>query len=354
MPEVRQAFRHFSGSLFLPLCFVCFHMTQSEDIKAAARRALAPIAQDMQEVERIIAQEVSSAVSRVDEVGHYITGAGGKRMRPALLILMARAMGADPAKAAYLGAVIEILHTATLMHDDVVDEGMMRRGRPTANARWGNGTAVLVGDFFYTRSFQMMVRAGNLKVMQALADAANRLSEGEVLQMHNAHNPDITEDDYFGVIERKTACLFKAAAHMAAAVADAPADMEDACAAYALHLGNAFQIADDILDYQGEAATIGKNLGADLREGKVTLPLLYAMQLTSEANRELIREAIRKGDGDFEKISAIVVESGALPKCLARAQAEVELGAQKLSALPSGQFKDSLVEFLALTVKRNK
>ena len=157
-------------------------------------------------------------------------------MRPALLILMARAMGADPAKAAYLGAVIEILHTATLMHDDVVDEGKMRRGRETANARWGNGTAVLVGDFFYTRSFQMMVRAGNLKVMQALADAANRLSEGEVLQMNNAHNPDISEADYFGVIERKTACLFKAAAHMAAAIAEASPEMEEACAAYALHL----------------------------------------------------------------------------------------------------------------------
>ena len=227
-------------------------MSQSEDIKAAARRALAPIAEDMLEVERIIMREVSSAVSRVDEVGHYITAAGGKRMRPTLLILMARAMGADPAKAAYLGAVIEILHTATLMHDDVVDEGKMRRGRETANARWGNGTAVLVGDFFYTRSFQMMVRAGNLKVMQALADAANRLSEGEVLQMNNAHNPDITEADYFGVIERKTACLFKAAAHMAAAIAEASPEMEEACAAYALHLGNAFQIADDILDYKGD------------------------------------------------------------------------------------------------------
>lgn len=329
-------------------------MSQSEDIKAAARRALAPIAEDMLEVERIIMREVSSAVSRVDEVGHYITAAGGKRMRPALLILMARAMGADPAKAAYLGAVIEILHTATLMHDDVVDEGKMRRGRETANARWGNGTAVLVGDFFYTRSFQMMVRAGNLKVMQALADAANRLSEGEVLQMSNAHNPDITEADYFGVIKRKTACLFKAAAHMAAAIAEASPEMEEACAAYALHLGNAFQIADDILDYKGEAATIGKNLGADLREGKVTLPLLYAMQMTTPENRERIREAVRNGDGDFEEISRIVMQSGALPKCLERAQQEVEMGKQKLSALPSGHFKESLLQFLALTVQRNK
>lgn len=329
-------------------------MTQSEDIKAAARRALAPIADDMLEVERIIREEVSSAVSRVDEVGHYITEAGGKRMRPALLILMARAMGADPAKAAYLGAVIEILHTATLMHDDVVDEGMMRRGRPTANARWGNGTAVLVGDFFYTRSFQMMVRTGNLRVMQALADAANRLSEGEVLQMHNAHNPDITEEDYFGVIERKTACLFKAAAHMAAAVAEAPAEMEEACAGYALHLGNAFQIADDILDYQGEAAEIGKNLGADLREGKVTLPLYWAMRLTTPENREPIRSAVRNGDGDFEAISRIVVESGALARCFERALEEVEKGKEKLSALPAGQFRESLIEFLALTVRRNK
>lgn len=200
----------------------------------------------------------------------------------------------------------------------------------------------------------MMVRAGNLKVMQALADAANRLSEGEVLQMNNAHNPDITEDDYFGVIERKTACLFKAAAHMAAAIAEASPEMEEACAAYALHLGNAFQIADDILDYKGEAATIGKNLGADLREGKVTLPLLYAMRMTTPEKRERIREAVRHGDGDFEEISRIVIESGALPKCLERAQQEVELGKQKLSALPSGQFKESLVQFLALTVQRNK
>lgn len=200
----------------------------------------------------------------------------------------------------------------------------------------------------------MMVRAGNLKVMQALADAANRLSEGEVLQMNNAHNPDITEADYFGVIERKTACLFKAAAHMAAAIAEASPEMEEACAAYALHLGNAFQIADDILDYKGEAATIGKNLGADLREGKVTLPLLYAMQMTTPEDRERIREAVRNGDGDFEEISRIVMQSGALPKCLERAQQEVEMGKQKLSALPSGHFKESLLQFLALTVQRNK
>ena len=327
-------------------------MSQSEDIKAAARRALAPIAEDMLEVERIIMREVSSAVSRVDEVGHYITAAGGKRMRPALLILMARAMGADPAKAAYLGAVIEILHTATLMHDDVVDEGKMRRGRETANARWGNGTAVLVGDFFYTRSFQMMVRAGNLKVMQALADAANRLSEGEVLQMNNAHNPDITEADYFGVIERKTACLFKAAAHMAAAIAEASPEMEEACAAYALHLGNAFQIADDILDYSGDSSESGKLIGADFAEGKVTLPVIYAMQNTDEVNRAFIEQAIRDGHGDFEKISAIIVESGAIERCKQRANEELQKGRDALQVLSPSIFKNSLIELLSFVVER--
>ena len=329
-------------------------MTQNTDLKTAVMRALAPVAADMQEVERVIAAEMQSAVGRVEEIARYITGAGGKRMRPALLLLMARAMGADPAKAAYLGAVIEILHTATLMHDDVVDEGKMRRGRETANAKWGNGPAVLVGDFLYTRSFQMMVRAGNLRVMQALADAANRLSEGEVLQMQNAHDPFTDESRYFAVIERKTACLFEAAAHMAAAIAEAPAEQEDACARYALHLGNAFQITDDILDYEGQAEAIGKNLGADLREGKVTLPLLYAMQLAESHDQDMIRKAVREGDGDFEAISRIVIGCGALEKCRERAKEEALRGAEALNALPSGQFKDSLIEFMFLSIRRDR
>lgn len=329
-------------------------MTDPNALKQAVMLAMAPIADDLKEVERIISEEMASSVGQVEEIARYITSAGGKRMRPALLLLMARAMGADPAKAAFLGAVIEILHTATLMHDDVVDEGMMRRGRATANAQWGNAKAVLVGDFFYTRSFQMMVRAGNLKVMQALSDAANRLSEGEVLQMNNAHDPHTDEARYFAVIERKTACLFEAAAHMAAAVAEAPAEQEDACARYALHLGNAFQITDDILDYRGEAATIGKNLGADLREGKVTLPLLYAMRCAAPEEKALIESAIRNGDGDFEAISTIVVESGALEMCRKRALEEAERGVQALNALPSGQFKDSLVQFIFLSVQRDR
>lgn len=329
-------------------------MTQSITTKEAVKAALAPIAAEMAEVERVIAAEMQSEVARVREIGQYITSAGGKRMRPALLLLMARAMGADPMKAAYLGAVIEILHTATLMHDDVVDEGMMRRGRETANAKWGNGPAVLVGDFLYTRSFQMMVRAGNLRVMQALADAANRLSEGEVLQMTNAHDPNVDETRYFAVIERKTACLFEAAAHMAGALADAPADIENACAEYALALGNAFQIADDILDYRGVSSDIGKNLGADLREGKVTLPVIYAMQHCTADEKALIEQAIRDGDGDFVAISDIILRSGAIEKCQERALLEVERGKTAISRVGTGQFVESLIKFLFFAVNRDR
>lgn len=328
-------------------------MTHSDRQKEALQIALAPIAEDMREVERIISREIQSCVGQVQEIAEFITQAGGKRMRPALLILMARALGADAQKAAFLGAVIELLHTSTLMHDDVVDEGLMRRGRPTANAKWGNQQAVLVGDFLYTRSFQMMVRMGNLRVMQALSDAANRLSEGEVLQLKNAHNPDINEADYFAVIERKTACLFRAAAGMAAAISDADAYKEEACSEYALRLGNAFQIADDILDYAGEATSTGKNIGADLREGKVTLPLLYAMKLASPAENKLIRTAVHSGQGDFEAIHAIVLKTHALEHCLEKAHDEVRLGKEAIERLPIGLFRDSLIKFLTLAVDRN-
>lgn len=324
------------------------------NLKEAVLAALAPIAADMAAVEKIIAAEMESDIPRVKEIGRYITSAGGKRMRPALLILMARAMGDTSDNAPYFGAVIEILHTATLMHDDVVDEGKMRRGRETANARWDNNQAVLVGDFLYTRSFQMMIRRGNLGVMQALADAANRLSEGEVLQLTNAGDPETTEERYFAVIERKTACLFEAAAMWAAAFSGAPKAYEDACAQYALHLGNAFQIADDILDYQGEAAAIGKNLGADIKEGKVTLPVIYALQKTTGADRDLIVDAILKGDGDFEAVSRIVKASGAIEACYERALLEVERGKNALNALPAGQFKNSLIKFLSFAVNRDR
>ncbi len=322
--------------------------------KALIRSLFSPIAADMKAVDDCIRHELSSGVSRMKEISEYITSAGGKRMRPALLILICRALGYEGALCRYLGATIELLHTATLMHDDVVDESGMRRGRPTANARWGNGAAVLVGDFLYTRSFQMMVRAGNLRVMQALADAANRLSEGEVVQMMNAHDPSVDEARYFRVIERKTACLFEAGARMAAAVADASAEAEEAVAEYALALGNAFQIADDILDYAGVASDIGKNLGADLREGKMTLPLICARELCGDESRAVIDEAVRAGGGDFDKIAKIVIGCGALERCRQRAEMELERGRKALEKLPPSIFRTSLLELLFFAVRRDR
>ena len=323
------------------------------DPKALIARVLAPIQADMVAVDRLIREELSSEVPRMKEISEYITSAGGKRMRPALLMLICRALGYEGTLHQYLGATIELLHTATLMHDDVVDESSLRRGRPTANAQWGNGVAVLVGDFLYTRSFQMMVKAGNLKVMEALSDAANRLSEGEVLQMVNAHDPAVDEERYFQVIERKTACLFEAAARMAAAVADASDEETQAVATYALALGNAFQIADDILDYRGETASIGKNLGADLREGKMTLPLIYTLEEADAAGRAQIEEAIRQGDGDFEAITRLVLSTNALARCRERARQELARGKDALAVLEESEYTKSLVELLAFTVERN-
>ena len=273
---------------------------RSSDPKALVRALFAPIAEDMAAVDAIIREELDSDVPRMREIGEHIVNAGGKRMRPALLMLICRALGYEGELHRYLGATIELLHTATLMHDDVVDESAVRRGKPTANALWGNGVAVLVGDFLYTRSFQMMIRAGNLRVMQALADAANTLAEGEVKQMVNA------------------------------------------------------QIVDDMLDYTGVSSDIGKNLGADLREGKVTLPLLYARLHTSEENRALIDAAIRSGNGDFDKISSIVIESQAIARCKQRAEQELERGKAALLQLSPSIFRDSLLQLLLYTVCRDR
>ena len=320
---------------------------------SAAQQALAPIADDMIAVDRILHEELSASQSpKIAEVGNYIIAAGGKRMRPALLMLMARALGYEGEQHRELGATIEMLHTATLMHDDVVDEGMMRRGRPTANAQWGNNIAVLVGDFMYTRSFQMMVRIGNLDVMRALAGAANILSEGEVIQMQNAHDPSVDEPRYLRVIERKTSALFVAAAQMACAIAKAEPEKEKALIEYCHALGNAFQIADDILDYSGDPAQSGKQIGADFAEGKVTLPVIYTLQETSEENRRFIEEAIRHGHGDFEKISAIIRSTKAIERCTMRAHQELEKGKDALNALNPSIFRNSLVQLLSFVVER--
>ena len=321
--------------------------------RKSAQAVLATIADDLQAVNDILIREFANSQSpTITEIGNYITQAGGKRMRPALLMLMARALGYQGNDHRELGATIEMLHTATLMHDDVVDEGMLRRGRPTANAQWGNSVAVLVGDFMYTRSFQMMVKIGNLQVMQALASAANTLSEGEVIQMKNAHDPSVDETRYLKVIERKTSVLFAAAAKMAAAIAHASHEAEDALINYSMALGNAFQIADDILDYSGDPTQSGKQIGADFAEGKVTLPVIYAMQAASSEDRLFIEEAIRQGHGDFEKISSIIIKSGAIEKCKSRAMQELERGKSALNVLPSSIFKNSLIELLSFVVER--
>ena len=336
------------------LCpYNCGIMTEAQNPKEAVKAALAPIMQDMIAVDRILREELTTSQSEIiAKVGTYIVAAGGKRMRPALLMLMARALGYEGTLHQELGATIEMLHTATLMHDDGVDEGMMRRGRPTANAQWGNNVAVLVGDFMYTRSFQMMVRIGNLKVMEALAGAANTLSEGEVIQMKNAHDPSVDEKRYFEVIERKTSVLFAAAARMAAAIANATPEQEQGLVDYALALGNAFQIIDDILDYSANPAESGKNIGADFAEGKVTLPVIYALESCSSDDRAFIEAAIREGKGDFEKISEIIKATGAIEKCKARALAEYERGKNALSSIPSCIFKNSLLQCFFFVIER--
>lgn len=318
------------------------------------RAALAPIAADMSAVDQLIRDRLSSDVALINTIADYIVAAGGKRLRPAIVLMVARALGYQGSQHVLLAAVIEFIHTATLLHDDVVDESDLRRGRSTANAMFGNAASVLVGDFLYSRSFQMMVETDSLRVMRILADATNRISEGEVLQLLNIHDPSVDEERYFGVIERKTATLFEAGARIAAVIAGADAATEDACGTYGATLGRAFQIVDDILDYSGKTEEIGKQLGDDLREGKVTLPVIHALRQASAADREFIIEAIRSGDGDFARITEIVVTSGALEYSKAAAQREVEAGTAALGALPDSEFKNSLIQLLSFAIDRNR
>ncbi|MFZ9233587.1 MAG: polyprenyl synthetase family protein, partial [Hylemonella sp.] len=246
----------------------------------------------MREVDRVIGQRLASEVPLVGQVSQYIIAAGGKRLRPALLLLTSRALGYQGNHQHTMAAVVEFIHTATLLHDDVVDDSKLRRGNATANETFGNPASVLVGDFLYSRAFQMMVEPGNMKILQILADATNVIAEGEVQQLMNMHNADLTEDGYLQVIRSKTAKLFEASARVGALLAGANATMEQACADYGQALGTAFQVIDDVLDYDGQASLMGKSLGDDLREGKATLPLIIAMQRGDLGQRDLIRGAI--------------------------------------------------------------
>ncbi len=312
------------------------------------------MAADMAQVDAVIRARLTSEVTLVEQIGHYIVGAGGKRMRPRLVLLMAEALGYHGPHKYELAAVVEFIHTATLLHDDVVDESDLRRGRKTANAMFGNAASVLVGDFLYSRSFQMMVSVGDMRVQEVLADATNVIAEGEVLQLMNMHDPDISVEDYLRVIRYKTAKLFEASARLGAVLAKAPPDVEEACADYGRALGTAFQLIDDLLDYEGSTATLGKNVGDDLREGKPTLPLLVAMQRGTENERQLIRQAIQQGEVErLSEIIDIVQRTGALEATREAARREVDIAMAKISTLPPSNAKNLLLESCARSVERN-
>lgn len=315
--------------------------------------ALALISSDMQAMDAVIARRLSSEVQLVRQVSQYIVAAGGKRLRPALLLLLCGALDYRGDQRFNLAAVVEFIHTATLLHDDVVDESTLRRGRATANAAFGNPASVLVGDFLYSRAFEMMVDAGDMRIMKTLAEATNVIAEGEVLQLMNMHDAGLSEDGYLRVIRSKTAKLFEASARLAALLAGAPAEVEQACADYGQALGTAFQVIDDVLDYDGDASEMGKNLGDDLREGKATLPLIIAMQRGKPFEQQLIRQAIETGQtGQLPEIIAIVRQTGALQATRDAAAAEAQRAILALGVLERNRYSEALLQLASQLLER--
>ena len=305
-------------------------------------------------VDGVIRERLSSRVTLIDQIASYIIGAGGKRIRPRLVLLFSEALGFEGPARYELAAIVEFIHTATLLHDDVVDESALRRGRATANAMFGNAASVLVGDFLYSRAFQMMVSVNSMRVLDVLADATNVIAEGEVLQLMNMHDPDLAVDDYLQVIRFKTAKLFEASARLGAVLAGAGLAMEESCASYGRSLGTAFQLVDDLLDYEGNSEELGKNVGDDLREGKPTLPLLVAMERSDNADRLLIRSAIEKGELQrLPEILDIVRRTGALDATRAAAQAEADKAASALQALPASAAREALLDLCVRSVHRS-
>ena len=308
----------------------------------------------MQAVDRVIRDQLHSDVVLIRQVAEYIIGGGGKRLRPALVLLSAGALGYRGNAHHTLAAVVEFIHTATLLHDDVVDESALRRGRPTANTLFGNAASVLVGDFVYSRAFQMMVNVGDMRVLQVLADATNIIAEGEVLQLMNCRNADIDEESYLQVIRYKTAKLFEAAGRLGAILAGATPEVEQAMAVYGSHLGTAFQLIDDALDYSGEAGVIGKNIGDDLAEGKPTLPLIYAMRKGTAEEAALVRRAVSSGGlAELEGVLAAISSSGALDYTRRQAEAEAEAARVALSVIPATQYRESLIQLASFAVTRS-
>jgi len=308
----------------------------------------------MREVDRVIAQRLDSGVPLVGEVSRYIIAAGGKRLRPALLLLSSGALSCNSPQRFNLAAVVEFIHTATLLHDDVVDESVLRRGNATANEAFGNPASVLVGDFLYSRAFQMMVDAQDMRIMQVLADATNVIAEGEVMQLMNMHNAALNEASYLQVIRSKTAKLFEASARVGAILAGGDATMESACAEYGQALGTAFQVIDDVLDYAGQAAIMGKNLGDDLREGKATLPLIAAMQRGTAKQKALITTAIETGDISLlDQVVNIVKTTGALDVSREAAAQEARRAMAAAKRLPANAHSACLVQLAAQLLERD-
>jgi octaprenyl-diphosphate synthase len=312
------------------------------------------IADDMKQVDLVIRDRLKSGVVLIREVADYIIGSGGKRLRPALVILSAGACGYAGRHHYALAAVVEFIHTATLLHDDVVDDSHMRRGRATANSTFGNAAAVLVGDFLYSRAFQMMVDVQNMRIMEVLADATNTIAEGEVMQLLHVRNADVNEQDYLRVIRSKTAKLFEAAGRLGAILAGVPTAREKALADYGMHLGTAFQLVDDILDYSGDLAQTGKNLGDDLAEGKTTLPIIYAMRHGSAEQGAVIRNALINGGlSDFEPVLKTMQQTGALDYTRMQAEVSARAARDAIAELPDSKYRDSLLELATFAVTRN-
>lgn len=308
---------------------------------------MAAIAGELLEVDRVIQSRLASSVPLVGEVSQYIIGAGGKRVRPALLLLTAGALGCTLPQKYNLAAVVEFIHTATLLHDDVVDESALRRGNSTANIKFGNPASVLVGDFLYSRAFQMMVDNNNMRVMQVLADATNVIAEGEVMQLMNMHNAELTEAAYLDVIRSKTAKLFEASARVGAILARADVDTELACASYGQALGTAFQLIDDVLDYSGDVNMLGKNIGDDLREGKATLPLIAAMQRGTSSQKQVIKSAIENGEvAGLPNIIGIVHSTGALVVARETAALEAQRAIEAAQCLPANVYSHCLLQLV--------
>ncbi|TCV93858.1 octaprenyl-diphosphate synthase [Luteibacter rhizovicinus] len=322
-----------------------------QPVDFARVRALA--AGDMAEVDALIRRRLSSDVVLINQIADHIIASGGKRLRPMLHTLAARAAGYNGGEHAKLAAIIEFIHTSTLLHDDVVDESDLRRGRKTANALWGNAASVLVGDFLYSRSFQLMVELGDMRIMRILADTTNTIAEGEVLQLLNIGNADVDEAAYLAVIERKTAVLFAAATELGGVLGGLPEDQIAALRRYGMELGYAFQIADDLLDYVSDADTLGKNIGDDLAEGKPTLPLIYAMQKASAEEVQSLRHAIEHGGLDsLDRIIAAIRDSGALDRTHERAVQHADAARAALDALPPSEYRDALATLADYSVER--